>query len=79
MAQPSKFLQYKTSFTGDEHIVDKNAYRYDTKIENVGLNAIIQEVESPASTQQDQFHLWGSNVARAVCPRSVYFLEFVSW
>ena len=64
---------------GDENIVDNHADIYDTEIENVDLNSILQEEESQANTQQDQFLLWGSNISKPLCPQLVYFLEFVAW
>ena len=76
MAQPSKSKLPKIVFVGDEHILYKQENVFDTIITSANLNVTLQEAKTIAITNQDPYHLWDSNLAREVCPRFIYFLEF---
>ena len=65
-------------FLGNDHVYGHQCYIFNTLVTNSYLNVIVWEAHALLIEYEDHFNLWDSNLTRSVCPRTVYFLEFVT-
>ena len=67
----------KPRFYVNEQIYDHHVEIFDTMVTNSDLIVTIKEVGALDFVDQDPCHLWESNLAKSVCPCTLYFPEIV--